>query len=309
MQLAATILFCKSSARDGVVANFESQIYRKDKSIIWISENAPHSTKNLEGQIEYYEGTVVDISARKQSEDLHREIKAADAANRAKSQFLAHMSHELRTPLNGVIGMLDLLRETALSQQQQHYASIARSSADLLLSLINEILDLSKIEAGKLEIEQVDFELRPVIEAALEMLGSKARQKGLELTLNMPPELAVVVCGDPQRLQQVIVNLLSNAIKFTKHGHVQVRVTLESQSGETLTVLPAQDVRGHGYRLAQHVLVENVHLIERDCVLLRIKIAEVAENIAKQAVADLAIAFRHALHQLFRTDNVFAEIN
>src|ERR1700690_1962443 len=145
--------FVRLMERDGVVTGFESEIYRKDRSVIWISENA-RAVRNLLGEIEYYEGTVVDISSRKQSEQLHREKEAAEAANRAKSQFLAHMSHELRTPLNGVIGMLDLLHETSLSDQQQRYASIARSSADLLLGLINQILDLSKIEAGKLELHE-----------------------------------------------------------------------------------------------------------------------------------------------------------
>ena len=175
-------------------------------------------------------------TARKQSENLHREKEAAEAANRAKSQFLAHMSHELRTPLNGVIGMLDLLTETTLSQQQQRYASIARSSADLLLSVINEILDFSKIEAGKLELEHIDFDLRSLIESAWKCWAGKARQKGLELALHMPPELSMAVRGDPHRLQQVIVNLLGNAIKFTAHGQVQVRVTLESEPDENCVV-------------------------------------------------------------------------
>ena len=231
--------------RDGMVTGFESEIFRKDQSVIWISENA-RAVRNLLGEIEYYEGTVFDISSRKQSEQLHREKEAAEAANRAKSQFLAHMSHELRTPLNGVIGMLDLLHETTLSDQQQRYASIARSSADLLLGLINQILDLSKIEAGKLELDEVDFELRPLIEAALEMLGSKARQKGLELTLNMPPELSVTSLGDARRLQQVVVNLLSNAVKFTARGQIQVRVTKESETDDDIAIRVAVEDTGIG---------------------------------------------------------------
>jgi PAS domain S-box-containing protein len=237
--------FIRLMEQDGVVTGFESEIHRKDGRVIWISENA-RAVRSSHGEIEYYEGTVVDISARKHSEVLHQEKEAAEAANRAKSQFLAHMSHELRTPLNGVIGMLDLLIETSLSQQQQRYASIARSSADLLLSLINEILDLSKIEAGKLELEHVDFELRGVLESALEMLAPKARQKGLELSLDMPPEHSLPVRGDPQRLQQIVVNLLSNAIKFTQHGHVLVRLTLEAESTEKYVVRIAVEDTGIG---------------------------------------------------------------
>ena len=237
--------FIRLMEQDGVVTGFESEIHRKDGRVIWISENA-RAVRSSQGEIEYYEGTVVDISARKHSEVLHQEKEAAEAANRAKSQFLAHMSHELRTPLNGVIGMLDLLIETSLSQQQQRYASIARSSADLLLSLINEILDLSKIEAGKLELEHIDFELRAVLESALEMLAPKARQKGLELSLDMPPEHSLPVRGDPQRLQQIVVNLLSNAIKFTQHGHVLVRLTLEAESTEKYVVRIAVEDTGIG---------------------------------------------------------------
>jgi PAS domain S-box-containing protein len=237
--------FVRLMEADGVVTGFESEIYRKDGSVIWISENA-RAVRNSHGEIEYYEGTVVDISSRKQSETLHREKEAAQAANRAKSQFLAHMSHELRTPLNGVIGMLDLLLGTSLGQQQQRYASIARSSADLLLGLINQILDLSKIEAGKLELEHLDFELRPLIEAALEMVSPQARSKGLELTLHMSPELTLPVRGDAQRLQQVLVNLLGNAIKFTSQGRVQVRVTLETETIHQYAVRIAVEDTGIG---------------------------------------------------------------
>jgi PAS domain S-box-containing protein len=237
--------FIRLMEAQGVVTGFESEIYRKDGSVIWISESA-RAVRGATGQIEYYEGTVVDISERKQAETLGREKEAAEAANRAKSQFLANMSHELRTPLNGVIGMLDLLTDTTLSTQQQRYASIARSSADLLLSVINQILDFSKIEAGKLELEQTDFELRPLVESALEMLSAKAMQKKIELALNIPPELPLAVRGDPHRLRQVIVNLLNNAIKFTDHGQVQVRVTVESETIDKIVIRMAVEDTGIG---------------------------------------------------------------
>jgi len=228
-----------------IISNFESQIYRRDRSVIWISESA-RVVRNEQGQIEYYEGTVEDISERKHSEVLSREKETAEAANQAKSQFLANMSHELRTPLNGVIGMLDLLIDTSPTPQQQRYTSIARSSADLLLSTINQILDFSKIEAGKLELESVEFDLRAIIEESLEILAPKAAQKGLELALNMPPGLPPAVRGDAHRLRQVIVNLLGNAIKFTERGQVQVRLSLAADTPEKLTIRVAVEDTGIG---------------------------------------------------------------
>ncbi len=228
-----------------VISNFESQIYRRDRSIIWISESA-RVVRDEQGQIEYYEGTVVDISERKHSEVLSREKETAEAANQAKSQFLANMSHELRTPLNGVIGMLDLLNETSPTPQQNRYITIARSSADLLLSTINQILDFSKIEAGKLELESVDFNLRAIIEESLEIVASKAAQKGLELALNMPLGLPPAVRGDAHRLRQIVVNLLGNAIKFTERGQVQVRLSVAADTSEKLTIRVAVEDTGIG---------------------------------------------------------------
>jgi PAS domain S-box-containing protein len=223
--------FIRIMDEQGVVSNFESEIFRRDGSIIWISENA-RAVRTPDGDIEYYEGKVEDISERKQAESLFREKEAAEAANRAKSQFLAHMSHELRTPLNGVIGMIDLLYETTESPQHKRYASIARSSADLLLTVINQILDFSKIESGKMDLESIDFDFRLLVEETLEMVAPKAEQKQVELALNMSPEVSSSVQGDPHRLRQVIVNLLGNAIKFTQHGRVEVRVTPENDATE-----------------------------------------------------------------------------
>ncbi|HEX4130342.1 MAG TPA: response regulator [Pirellulales bacterium] len=237
--------FARLIQQHGAVSRFESRIYRKDRSIIWISENA-RAVRDDRSKLEYYEGTVVDISDRKASEELHRDKLAAEAANRAKSQFLANMSHELRTPLNGVVGMLDLLETTSLAPQQRRYSSIARSSADLLLSVINQILDFSKIEAGKLELEVGDFDLRLLIEEALDMMAPRAEQKGLELVLNMPPEVPSVLCGDAHRMRQVIVNLLGNAVKFTERGQVQVRVTLEEDSPRRAVIYLAIEDTGIG---------------------------------------------------------------
>ncbi len=237
--------FVRIMEAQGHVANFESQIFRRDDSIIWISESG-RAVRGSDGRIEYYEGTVEDITERKQAEALVREKDAAQAASRAKSEFLANMSHELRTPLNGVIGMLDLLLEAADSPQQKRYATIARTSADLLLAVINQILDFSKIEAGKLELERVGFRLREVMEETLDMLASKAAHKGLELALDMPPDFVGEVCGDPHRLQQVVVNLLSNAIKFTERGQVRVHVGVEREEDAQMLVRFAVEDTGIG---------------------------------------------------------------
>jgi len=210
------------------VLNFESQVYRSDGEIIWISENA-RVVRDQQGQPWYYEGTVIDITDRMAGDRLQREKEAAEAANQAKSSFLARMSHEVRTPLNGVIGMLELLGGTSLDARQERYAKIARSSADLLLGQINDVLDLSKIEAGKLELEHILFDLPLLMEDAAEMFVARATDKGLELSCHVQPGLPATVIGDPERIRQVLINLVNNALKFTERGEVALRAALVTQ--------------------------------------------------------------------------------
>ena len=172
------------------------------------------------------DGLQRELTQRRQTQAQLADAKeAAESANRAKSEFLASMSHEIRTPMNAIMGMTDLVLGTRLSAEQREFLTMARSSADSLLSVINDILDLSKIEAGRFEVEAVEFELPETVEHAVGALALRAHEKGLDLACCIGREVPRVVRGDAGRLRQVLINLLGNAVKFTERGEIVLRVT------------------------------------------------------------------------------------
>lgn len=188
---------------------------------------------------DFFIAIVRDISHKKRSEEqllnhterlqwarfeMEKALEEAESANKTKSLFLASVSHEIRTPLNGILGMTELLMHTELNEKQDRYAKQIYDSGELLLELINDILDLSKIEAGQMEIEKEKFNLKDTVESVFKLLQTRAETNNVELSLNYDDDVPSVLVGDIVRIKQILINIVGNAIKFTKNGFVKVRI-------------------------------------------------------------------------------------
>ncbi len=229
--------------QDGTDVDFEHRFLMPDGSVKYVHVVA-QATRDESGHLEYV-GCVMDVTKRKQAE-------AAEAANRAKDEFLANVSHEIRTPMNAILGMTDLALDTPLAEDQRQYLKAVKSAADNLLGMINDLLDFSKIEAGKLELDVADFSLRAAVGDTLRALAVRAHRKGLELIYDVQPEPPDALVGDAGRLRQVLLNLVGNAIKFTDAGEVVLRVEVAGDPAPEGDVGLRLTVRDTGIGIPQH---------------------------------------------------------
>ncbi|MBL9135140.1 MAG: PAS domain S-box protein [Verrucomicrobiales bacterium] len=216
--------FVRMALEKGSITGFESEIYRKDGSTTWVSESA-RVVRDRDGKPAYFEGTLEDISSRKQVDAAREKARqVALESARMKSEFVATVSHEIRTPLNAIVPNAERLLETRLDLQQRYLVEGIEYGAHMLLQIVNDILDLSRIESGAVSLENIDFDLHELVERTVSFFASRAHAKGLELVGDIQPGVPHRVRGDSARLGQILNNLVGNAIKFTEAGEVGVEV-------------------------------------------------------------------------------------
>jgi len=231
-----TELFAGLLRGDSLGYTIEKRYLRKDGSSVW-AEVVVSLERDAAGKPAYAIGVIQDISERKRLDaELRQAKEAAEAANRAKDEFLANVSHEIRTPMNAILGMAELTLDTPLTDEQRGNLNIMLTSAEGLLTLINDLLDFSKIEAGRLELDEADFSLRTQLNQTLRALSLRAHKKGLELACQVEPDVPDGLVGDGNRLRQVLLNLIGNAIKFTESGEVIVRVRLGQMDDHAVVI-------------------------------------------------------------------------
>jgi PAS domain S-box-containing protein len=228
----------------GEPQQFEWEGRRKDGTIVPIEVSLRRAEINGRSRVL---AVVRDISDRKHNEELLREaLKKAEIATRSKSEFLANMSHEVRTPLNGIMGMAQLLKSTGMNEEQTEYLKLLDESARHLLSLINDILDISRIEAGRMKIEKTPFSLGEIVEQSLHMHRQNADNKGITLACKFDDVPEDHLIGDPLRLKQVILNMVGNAVKFTDKGGVTVHLSQKTDPAGTVLLHLAVEDTGIG---------------------------------------------------------------
>ena len=221
----------------GFIKEVYFDIVRKDKSILHCLINV-REIQATGNQPTNYQGTILDISDRWQYEaEILKAKRKAEADSKAKADFLATISHEIRTPLNSILGIGNLLHQTPLNENQKEYARLLLHSSEHLLSLVNNLLDLSKIEANKIQLEQKPFNLYDLADVLKHTFSVKAQQKSIDLHLNLDERVPQNLLGDPVKLKQVLTNLVGNAIKFTKEGHVSISITLVKEYKKSVLLL------------------------------------------------------------------------
>ena len=246
--LAMVMESARRNLEDGMPHDVEARLRRKDGGFEWVRIRGV-AEPDEHGRRRRMSGSIQLITEKKRTElALIEATNAAASANRAKSEFLANMSHEIRTPMNGVVGMTQLLGDTPLSAAQREYVDVIRTSGEALLALINDILDVSKIEAGRMELELLDIDLRTTVAETIAALGAQATAKGLALKANVGPDVPSAIRGDALKLRQILFNLIGNAIKFTPSGTVALEVRLEADGEHS--VLVRFSVRDKGIGIA-----------------------------------------------------------